>query len=96
MMITKQKIKNLIILGVVIIVLSITCVFKSFLQPAIIDFFANEFNLVSVDKNMLVHFINVGQADAVAINLPDGKILLIDSGSEENNTDYVKYLKENV
>ena len=95
-MFTKQKIKNLIILGVVILILSITCIFKSFFNPIVINFFVNEFDLVSIDKNILVHFINVGQADAAAINLPDGKVLLIDSGSESNNTDYVNYLKENV
>lgn len=95
-MITKQKINRLIIIGVVMLVLAITCVFKSSLHPIFLNFFAKEFNLVSKRGNLLVHFINVGQADAAAINLPDGKILLIDTGSESNNVTYVNYLKDNV
>lgn len=78
------------------LVLTLTCVFRSFVYPFIINGLANRFNFVTSENNMLVHFINVGQADAIAINLPDGKTMLIDDGSKDYNVNYVKYLKENV
>lgn len=32
-----------------------------------------------------VHFVNVGQADSTIVELPDGKIMLIDAGAEDGN-----------
>ena len=95
-MLTKQKMKKLIIILSVMSVLSLMCIFHSFLHPLFVDGLANQFNLVTNKDNLMVHFINVEQADAVAINLPDGKIMLIDDGSKDINVDYVNYLKENV
>lgn len=95
-MLTKQKMKKLIIILSVMSVLSLMCIFHSFLHPLFVDALANQFNLVTNKDNLMVHFINVEQADAVAINLPDGKIMLIDDGSKDINVDYVNYLKENV
>ncbi len=95
-MLTKQKMKKLIIILSVMSVLSLMCVFYSFLHPLVVNGLANRFRLVTNRDNLMVHFINVEQADAVAINLPDGKIMLIDDGSRDVNVDYVNYLKENV
>ncbi len=95
-MITKQKIRKIIIIVSIMTVLSLFCVFYAFINPFVIKTFANKFNIVSNKNNMLVHFINVDQADATAVNLPDGKVMLIDAGSEEFNVTYTKYLTENV
>ena len=43
------------------------------------------------ELGMTVHFINVGQADSTLIELPDGKIMLIDAG--ENNKSTEAHLK---
>lgn len=42
---------------------------------------------------MRVHFIDVGQADCILIQA-DGRNLLIDAGSNENETQVVRYLKK--
>ncbi len=95
-MITKQKIKSLIVIFSVMFVLTLTCVFHATIHPFFIKLFANRFDIVSSKNNLMVHFISVGQADASAINLPDGKVMLIDTGCEDLNTTYVNYIKENV
>lgn len=77
-------------------VLSLLCVFHAYLNPFITSGIMSRFKMVSSTSNLLVHFINVDQADAIAINLPDDKIMLIDSGSKEFNVTYANYLKENV
>ena len=95
-MFTKQKIKKLIVVFSILLVVSLTCIFHSIWHPFFIKTFANSFNLISNQNNLLVHFINIGQGDATAINFPDGKIMLIDTGCEEHNITYINYLKENV
>lgn len=52
--------------------------------------------LTSIDENLNVHFINVGQGDAIYIEFPDGKDMLIDGGRQFGTstvTDVLDYLK---
>jgi len=41
-----------------------------------------------------VHFVDVGQADGMLINFPDGQFAVIDSGDTQHSDDFVKYLEE--
>ena len=44
-------------------------------------------------KNLVVHYIDVGQADSIFIELPNNETLLIDAGNEENGPQIVNYIK---
>lgn len=92
----KQKIKKLIIILIFMIIFTLSLIFYSNLNQFFINLFADRFKVISNKDNLVVHFIDVGQADASAINLPDGKVMLIDTGSEDVNITYINYIKENV
>jgi competence protein ComEC len=42
----------------------------------------------------VVHFIDVGQADCILAQLPNGEILLIDGGNKTDGTEVCKYLRD--
>ena len=92
---TKQKIKNLIILSIIVVFLAISCVFYQKINIFTHKFMFNN-GIVCKNNNLMVHFISVGQGDAIAINFPSGKTMLIDSGSRNASVEYVNYLKSNV
>lgn len=92
----KQKRNKIIVLSIIFIVLSITCFFSRSINCFISIIAKKEFNIIESKNNLLIHFVDVGQGDAVAVNLPNGEILLIDTGPENRNVDYINYLKEKV
>jgi competence protein ComEC len=96
MKINKQKIKKCVIILIFMIIFSLSLIFAYKIQNSYMNFFAEKFSVVTNKNNLLVHFIDVGQGDAIAINLPDDKIFLIDCGTEKTNETYVSYLRENV
>lgn len=53
-------------------------------------------NILLDNDSLRVHFINVGQGDAIAISLPDGKTMLIDAGTISHAKELESYLMENV
>ena len=55
--------------------------------------YINEVSSVSEEEFPLrVHFIDVGQADSIFLELPDGKTMLIDAGNPENASDIISYI----
>lgn len=44
------------------------------------------------NEQLEVHFVNVGQGTAVLVNLPNGKTMLVDSGTKEYKTQLIKYI----
>ena len=67
-----------------------SCVFE--VRPSI----ENQLTMVPVakieDNRVEVHYINVGQADAIYISLPNKNDILIDAGSEADSKKVVNYL----
>ena len=49
---------------------------------------------VSSEKLLAVHVLNVGDAESIFVQLPDGKNLLIDGGEHWNANDIIAYLKD--
>lgn len=45
-------------------------------------------------KNLKVHFIDVGQGDAIFVQAPRGKTMLVDGGSKASGDEVVAFLKE--
>ncbi|MFJ5771709.1 MBL fold metallo-hydrolase [Psychrobacillus sp. NPDC093180] len=48
----------------------------------------------NAEKQMSVHFIDVGQGDSILIQSPTGKNMLIDGGKKEKGKDVVNYLRQ--
>lgn len=95
-MTNKQKKKKILILSIVLAVVSLLCAFYNLINPYIVSRIENRFNIISNKNASIVHFISVGQGDAVAINLPDGKVFLIDAGPVSSNVTYTYYLNQYV
>lgn len=89
-----QKKKNLITL-LILSILGLTCIFTSTFNVWIAKFFLSQ-NIVTKRDNLIVHFISVGQGDAIAINFPDNKVMLIDTGTLDYSVDYTDYLYDKV
>jgi competence protein ComEC len=49
----------------------------------------------TLQSQLVVHFIDVGQGDAIAIKLPDGKKMLVDSGPGKSKDKLIDYLTNN-
>lgn len=47
------------------------------------------------NSGLMVHFLDVGQADSILIQTPDGKNMLIDAGNRDDGDFVVGYLKKN-
>lgn len=46
------------------------------------------------DKILKVHFLDVGQADSILVQLPDGPSILVDAGNNDDGPAVVSYLKQ--
>lgn len=90
----KQKIKKVIILSIIMVVCGLSCLFFDFVNPWIVQGLFNNFNIISNKDALLVHYVSVGQGDAIAINLPDGKTALIDVGSQSGTSAQANYVKD--
>lgn len=47
-----------------------------------------------IEKDLIIHFLDVGQADSILVELPEKKTMLIDAGNNSDGNMIVQYLKE--
>ena len=91
----KGKIVKRIALAILTLIIVALCVFSAFVPPNTWKYYLERPKLGSRGATqMRVHFVDVGQGDAVIVELPDGKVLLIDGGSERTSatTALMRYL----
>ena len=96
----QPKLKRNVILHIVFCSLSFLWLCSLIFNQAINNYY-NSLNLSKFNNcELKVHFLDVGQADCTIIQLPNNKTMIIDAGSELNNSstpDYIcEYLKHNV
>lgn len=87
--------KKIVKLSIAILVILVACLFTPVLSPIVFNLLLSQ-DIIMARDGMLVHFISVGQGDAIAINLPDGKIAIIDTGPEDSVVNFTNYLDEYV
>ena len=49
----------------------------------------------SITGDLIIHFIDVGQGDSILVQIPDGRVILIDAGDSKKGNDVVNYLSTN-
>lgn len=85
----KRKLTYSIIIGIVLIVLNCTMFFSS----AIENILHLKPDLTSINESAFaVHFIDVGQGDAIAIKFPNNETMLVDSGPASGRDNLQEYL----
>lgn len=93
---SKAQKKNLIITLCVMLAVAIFMAFGNLINPAIQLSLSKDFKLASNVNCLMVHYISVGNSDAIAINLPDGKVAFVDVGTGKKNSTVMDYVKNNV
>lgn len=90
----KKKILDVIFVFMLLVAVFFCCFFQK-LNYGFNNFLLNK-NIISVNNKFSVHFLNVGEANAVAFKLPNGEVGLIDAGSEDTSLKVYNYLKNNL
>lgn len=82
-----KRIKN-VALCVSLAALLFLCVFSAFVPPDTWKYHVGKPSISKIeDGELRIHFIDVGQGDCTLIELPDGKVALIDGGDGRESTE---------
>ncbi|MBE5751093.1 MAG: MBL fold metallo-hydrolase [Clostridiales bacterium] len=90
----KRKIK-IVLFGILIILVVAFAVVACIIPPSEWKYRLKQPDISKRgDGELRVHFVDVGQGDATVVELPDGKVILIDggNGSDEANKSLIRYL----
>lgn len=87
--------KKIIIISIFISILTLICILSPIINPAFHNILL-KCDVINDNDSLLVHFISVGQGDGIAVNLPDGKIVIIDTGTPDKSVTFTNYLDDYV
>ncbi len=91
----KKEYIQVLILSIIFVLIAVSMFFSAEISKGIKSLLYNtEFKVSKTD--MVVHFIDVGQGDAIALTLPNSKVVLIDAGPKVSQNYLVQYLKDRV
>ena len=83
----KKKLLKRILLGVLLLCIAGLAIFSAIVPPITWKYYVK---LPKIDDRsegeLRIHFIDVGQGDCTLIELPDGKVMLIDGGNSAKST----------
>ncbi len=89
-----RKVK-MIALGIVLVLVAGLCVFSAFFSPNSWKYHVKKPDVVRrAEGDLRIHFLDVGQGDCTLIELPDGKVALIDGAdtTERSAKTILRYL----
>lgn len=92
----KKTWRKIITLISIISFLLLTICFTKFIDKGLQVFLLNVFNIRANEDDLLIHYIDVGQGDAIVIQFPNKEIMLIDSGTKYSQNYLVQYIKSTV
>ena len=86
--------KGAFIFAIIVVMFGLTGFAKAWYSDAVNGWFGfNAYKEKISSNDLQVHFINIGQGDAIAIRLPDNKTMLIDAGPRKCSDALKNYLK---
>lgn len=84
----KIRVIKIVVLCVLVAIVAALCVFSAFCPPTSWKYYVKKPKLDKrEDGELRIHFIDVGQGDSTLIELPDGKVALIDGGNTTQTTE---------
>ena len=84
----KIRVIKIVVLCVMVAIVASLCVFSAFCPPTSWKYYVKKPKLDKrEDGELRIHFIDVGQGDSTLIELPDGKVALIDGGNTTQTTE---------
>ena len=92
----KKRFVKIIILSTIIVVLALSCVFNSKISSLLTTGLYKGLDVRTNSDDLVVHYITIGQGDAVAIQFPNRQTMLIDTGPKSGQNNLISYINGNV
>lgn len=91
----KKEYIQIIILSIAILIFALSTIFNSSISLGLKKLLYKA-DIKDSKDDLVVHFINVGQGDAIALKFPNEEVMVIDAGPKESQNYLVDYIKNDV